>query len=131
MGALPERAGLGDRARRLQRGRHCLGVLSPRPRPVPRLPLERGRLGGDQRRASDAVLRPGLVERPGPHPEGADLRPHRQPGNHGEDAKEYWWWYLDSTPTHSFMKWRYLYPQREFPTPTWWRRTGVAAARIR
>ncbi len=35
-------------------------------------------------------------------------------GNHGEDAKEYWW-YLDSTPTHSFMKWRYLYPQREFP----------------
>jgi hypothetical protein len=35
-------------------------------------------------------------------------------GNHGEDAKEYWW-YLDSTPTHSFMKWRYLYPQRPFP----------------
>jgi hypothetical protein len=35
-------------------------------------------------------------------------------GNHGEDAKEYWW-YVDSTPTHSFMKWRYLYPQREFP----------------
>src|SRR5437762_2531299 len=35
-------------------------------------------------------------------------------GNHGEDAKEYWW-YLDSTPTHSFMKWRYFYPQAEFP----------------
>ena len=35
-------------------------------------------------------------------------------GNHGEDAKEYWW-YLDSTPTHSFMKWRYWYPQNEFP----------------
>src|SRR5580765_738740 len=35
-------------------------------------------------------------------------------GNHGEDAKEYWW-YLDSTPTHSYMKWRYVYPQREFP----------------
>ena len=35
-------------------------------------------------------------------------------GNHGEDAKEYWW-YLDNTPTHSFMKWRYWYPQREFP----------------
>ena len=26
-------------------------------------------------------------------------------GNHGEDAKEYWW-YLDSTPTHSWMRWR-------------------------
>jgi hypothetical protein len=35
-------------------------------------------------------------------------------GNHGEDAKEYWW-YLDSTPTHSWMRWRYLYPQAVFP----------------
>jgi hypothetical protein len=35
-------------------------------------------------------------------------------GNHGEDAKEYWW-YLDSTPTHSWMQWRYHYPQAAFP----------------
>ncbi|MDQ1697462.1 MAG: hypothetical protein QOJ03_2815 [Frankiaceae bacterium] len=35
-------------------------------------------------------------------------------GNHGEDVKDYWW-YLDSTPTHSWMRWRYHYPQREFP----------------
>jgi hypothetical protein len=35
-------------------------------------------------------------------------------GNHGEDAKEYWW-YLDSTPTHSWMSWRYHYPQAAFP----------------
>jgi hypothetical protein len=35
-------------------------------------------------------------------------------GNHGEDAKEYWW-YLDSTPTHSFMRWRYMYPHTAFP----------------
>jgi Glycosyl hydrolase family 63 C-terminal domain len=35
-------------------------------------------------------------------------------GNHGEDAKEYWW-FLDSTPTYSFMRWRYMYPQAEFP----------------
>jgi hypothetical protein len=35
-------------------------------------------------------------------------------GNHGEDVKEYWW-YLDSTPTHSWMRWRYHYPQAEFP----------------
>ncbi len=35
-------------------------------------------------------------------------------GNHGEDAKEYWW-YLDSTPTHSWMRWRYVYPQAAFP----------------
>ena len=35
-------------------------------------------------------------------------------GNHGEDAKEYWF-YEDSTPTHSWMRWRYFYPQSEFP----------------
>ena len=35
-------------------------------------------------------------------------------GNHGEDAKEYWY-YLDSTPTHSWMRWRYMYPQAEYP----------------
>jgi len=35
-------------------------------------------------------------------------------GNHGEDVKEYWF-YLDSTPTHSYMKCQYKYPQREFP----------------
>ena len=35
-------------------------------------------------------------------------------GNHSEDAKEYWW-FVDSTPTHSYMRWRYHYPQREFP----------------
>jgi hypothetical protein len=35
-------------------------------------------------------------------------------GNHGEDVKDYWW-YVDSTPTHSWMKWRYHYPQQAFP----------------
>jgi hypothetical protein len=35
-------------------------------------------------------------------------------GNHGEDAKEYYF-YVDSTPTHSYMKYLYKYPQREFP----------------
>jgi mannosylglycerate hydrolase MGH1-like protein len=35
-------------------------------------------------------------------------------GNHGEDAKEYWW-YLDSTPTHSYLRWLYHYPQSSFP----------------
>jgi hypothetical protein len=35
-------------------------------------------------------------------------------GNHGEDVKEYYF-YLDSTPTHSFMRMLYKYPQAEFP----------------
>ncbi len=35
-------------------------------------------------------------------------------GNHGEDVKEYYF-YLDNTPTHSYMKMLYKYPQNEFP----------------
>src|SRR5687768_10097565 len=35
-------------------------------------------------------------------------------GNHGEDCKEYYF-YLDSTPTHSYMKFLYKYPQEAFP----------------
>jgi hypothetical protein len=35
-------------------------------------------------------------------------------GNHGEDVKEYWF-YLDSTPTHSYLKCLYKYPQRAYP----------------
>ena len=35
-------------------------------------------------------------------------------GNHGEDVKDYWW-YLDATPTSSWLRWRYHYPQEEFP----------------
>jgi hypothetical protein len=35
-------------------------------------------------------------------------------GNHGEDVKECWW-YLDATPTSSWMQWRYHYPQQRFP----------------
>ncbi|HEX4727667.1 MAG TPA: hypothetical protein VH298_07705, partial [Jatrophihabitans sp.] len=35
-------------------------------------------------------------------------------GNHGEDVKEHWW-ALDGTPTHSWMRWLYRYPQAEYP----------------
>src|SRR5271165_6300805 len=35
-------------------------------------------------------------------------------GNHGEDVKELYF-YLDSTPTHSYMRYLYKYPQRAFP----------------
>jgi hypothetical protein len=34
--------------------------------------------------------------------------------NHGEDVKEYYF-YLDSTPTHSYIKYLYKYPQQEYP----------------
>lgn len=35
-------------------------------------------------------------------------------GNHGEDARKYYF-YLDSTPTHSYLKYLYKYPHSEFP----------------
>ena len=35
-------------------------------------------------------------------------------GNHGEDVKESYW-YVDATPTASWLRWRYHYPQAEFP----------------
>jgi hypothetical protein len=35
-------------------------------------------------------------------------------GNHGEDAKEYWW-YVDALPSHAWLRWRYHYPQAAFP----------------
>ncbi|HET7486604.1 MAG TPA: hypothetical protein VFJ85_01650 [Acidimicrobiales bacterium] len=35
-------------------------------------------------------------------------------GNHGEDAKEYWW-YLEGLPSHALLQWRYHYPQAPFP----------------
>jgi hypothetical protein len=35
-------------------------------------------------------------------------------GNHGEDAKEYWW-HLDATPTHSWARHLYRYPQAAYP----------------
>ena len=35
-------------------------------------------------------------------------------GNHGEDVKEYYF-YIDNTPTHSYLKMLYKYPQSEFP----------------
>ncbi|MGC4053586.1 MAG: hypothetical protein QM757_30730 [Paludibaculum sp.] len=48
-------------------------------------------------------------------------------GNHGEDVKEFYY-YLDSTPTHSYMKCLYKYPQARFPLrPSW---STTAASRI-
>ena len=43
-------------------------------------------------------------------------------GNHGEDVKELYY-YLDATPSHSYLKMLYKYPQGEFPLRAWWRRT--------
>ena len=54
-------------------------------------------------------------------------------GNHGEDVKELYF-YLDSTPTHSYMKALYKYPQAEYPYARLIeenRRRGLGATRAR
>ncbi len=57
LGPVPGRAGLGHGPRGLQRARHGLGLLPARPRPLPRLPVERGRHGRHLRRPADVLLR--------------------------------------------------------------------------
>ena len=92
-----------------------LGLLPARPRAQPRLPLGRGRPARHHRSRMSPLLRARPLERARPHPQGAAVRPHRaRKGNHGEDVKECYY-YLDSTPTHSYLKALYKYPQRAFP----------------
>ena len=76
LGAVPLRARLGHGARGLQRGRDGLGLFPPRPRALARLPLERGRdPGGISDRHQHDLLRARALEREGPDPQGAPLRP--------------------------------------------------------
>ena len=109
------RAPVGHGARGLQRRRQRLGVLSARPRPQPRLPLGRGRHRRRFATTSSACAwrwpcgtarDPILKERLFGLTNGE--------GNHGEDVKELYY-YLDATPTHSYLKMLYKYPQRAFP----------------
>jgi hypothetical protein len=91
-----------------------LGVLHARPRAKPRLPVGRRWLLGICDRQGrlcfalalwnerDAILKERLFGVTG------------KEGNHGEDVKECYY-YLDSTPTHSYMKALYKYPQAAFP----------------
>ena len=71
---------MGDGPRGLQPGRQRLGLLPARPVPVPGLPLGRGRPRRDLRRPAAPLLRPRAVERAGPDPQGAPLRPDQQRG---------------------------------------------------
>ena len=80
VGPVPERARLGHGPRGLLRGRRRLGVLPARPRPLARVPLERGRHGRHLRHPPRALPRARALERQRPDPEGADVRPDRAAG---------------------------------------------------
>ena len=80
VGAVSQRAAVGHRPRGLQRRTATPGTTSRTTRPVPRLPLGRGRPGRHLRRQAAALLRPGAVERARPDPQGAAVRPDQQRG---------------------------------------------------
>jgi hypothetical protein len=105
---------VGDGSGGLQRGRQRLGLLQPRPGPLARLSLGRGWPGGicdDGQRLCFALA---LWNERDPILKERLFGLTNSEGNHGEDVKDYYF-YLDSTPTHSYMKFLYKYPQREIP----------------
>ena len=71
-------------------------------------------LGGISDDHQRAVLRARAVERHDPILKERAFGLANSEGNHGEDVKEYYF-YLDSTPTHSYMKYLYKYPQAAYP----------------
>ena len=95
--------------------------------PGPRLSLGRGWHCGHFRQPPAALSRPSPLEWKGCHPEGTPLWADQSGGQPRRRREEYHF-YLDSTPTHSYLKYLYKYPQAAFPMTTWWRETeGVAA----
>ena len=115
LGPVPGRARLGHRARGLQRGRRRVGLLPARPRPLA-APTAGARTAsaGSATTTSALCLALALWNGRDPILKERIFGLTGTEGNHGEDAKEYWW-YLDSTPTHSWMRWRYHYPQARVP----------------
>ena len=80
LGALPQRAAVGNRPRGLQRRRRCVVVLQPRPGTLARVPLGGGRSRGHQRREAVPVPRARAVERARPDPQGTPLRADERRG---------------------------------------------------
>ena len=115
VGSVPLRARLGRRARGLQRRRRRLGLVPARPRPLARVPLERGRHGRHDRRLQPAVAwrwRCGTARtrssRSGcsgcPVPRATTARTSRTTGGTSTPI-----------PSSAWLRWRYHYPQAAFP----------------
>ena len=105
---------MGDGARRLQREWRCLELLQPRPGTLAHLPLGEDGLAGISDEKQRLCFALALWNEKDPILKERLFGLTNSEGNHGEDVKEYYF-YLDSTPTHSYMKWLYKYPQRAYP----------------
>ena len=66
------------------------------------------------RMTAASLLRTGHLERKDPILKEGLFGLTNREANHGEDVKECYF-YLDSTPTHSYMKYQYKYPQAAYP----------------
>ena len=105
---------MGHGSRGLQPRRECLGVFHARSGTVPRLPLGRGWTRGISDDEQWLCFALALWNGRDPILKERLFGLTNSEGNHGEDVKEYYF-YLDNTPTHSYMKYLYKYPQSPFP----------------
>ncbi len=108
------RSGSGERCARITATMAMPGITSPMTRRARGVSLGRRRAGGisdDKQRLCFALA---LWNGQDPILKERLFGLTNSEGNHGEDVKEYYF-YLDSTPTHSYMKYLYKYPQAEFP----------------
>ncbi len=115
MGTVPERARLGHGPRGLQRYRRRPGSTSPTTTRAAE-PTAGTRTGwpGICNRHQNVCLAMALWNERDPILKERLFGVSGDEGNHGEDVKEYYF-YLDGTPTHSYMKMLYKYPQVEYP----------------
>ena len=114
VGALPQRAAVGHRPRGLEPADEAWNDFTHDQSRSRAYHWGEDGLAGfsDDRHAAVLLARP--VERPDPILKERLFGLTNSEGNHGEDVKEYYF-YLDSTPTHAYMKMLYKYPQAAFP----------------
>ena len=115
VGTVSERTAVGHGPRGLQPGRQRLGLLHATIRRAP-APIAGARTAWP---ASRTTIRCSALRSPSGTARDPILKERlfgltNSEGNHGEDVKEYYF-YLDSTPTHSYMKYLYKYPQAAYP----------------
>ena len=115
MGTVPERAAVGHRARGLQRLGRRLELLHATIRRA-RAPTAGAKTASpaSPTTSSCSASRVALWNGKDPILKERLFGLTNSEGNHGEDVKEYYF-YLDSTPTHSYMKYLYKYPQAAYP----------------
>ena len=128
---------MGHGPRGLQRKWHRVGLLPARSGSLSRVSLGRRRAGRNQRPAPENLFCVALWNGQDPILKERLFGLTGSEGNHGEDVKEYYF-YLDSTPTHSYMKFLYKYPAARIPLratrrrkPAWKERAGAGTDRHR